>query len=151
MTIITVIYLARGEKFSPAAAEAATGVNFDAKVESGEIGKIGRYRGQATPYGRGQKNWEDDEIDLISPNAEFFAMIKLLDSAAVASGAVSRRVHLLVKYGTQCNFSISPSFVKNLALLELTVTVTCYSDPEEEAKDIGDWKELERDSEEPER
>jgi hypothetical protein len=135
MTVITILYTARGDTFSPELAEAKSGINFDSKIEPGDIGKTGLYRGRPKPHGYAQKAWPDDEVDLVSPHIDFFAAITKLDLAATAAGADHRLIHLNVIYGNQCNLEFSPSFVKSLALLDLTVTVTCYSDPEEVAKD----------------
>jgi hypothetical protein len=137
MSIITIHYIAKGDTFSPELAEAKSGINFDSKIEPGDIGETGLYRGRPTPHGYAQKAWPDDEVELVSPHIDFFAAITKLDLAATTAGADDRVIHLDVKYGNQCNLEFSPSFVKRLALLDLTVTVSCSSDPEEVAKDEG--------------
>lgn len=135
MTAITVMYCASGDTFRPSLAEVESGIFFDDKGEPGDIGIRGLYRGRPTPYGHARKEWPVGEIDLVSPNTEFFDEMTRLDVASASAGADDREFNMMVTYGNQCNFEFSPTFLKSLALLDLTVTISCYSDYEEEVQD----------------
>lgn len=117
---------ASGEDFSPAAAEARSGIQFSEKGEPGEIATTGRARGQPRPY-----RW----AELRSPNAPnggpsaaFVRAASALAAASVACGASECTVHIDVAFRDQLNFELSRSSIAGLAKIGLPVTISYLHD-----------------------
>lgn len=117
-----------GERFSPGAVERETGIVFDRKNERGDIGTIGRYRGQPLPYGGAtlvlREGGERGEmvppkaIRLIARNLDIFRQ----------AGATEIQIDVVVAYGGQCNLQMSPGLLRDLAALGIPFTLSCYED-----------------------
>lgn len=60
-----------GTDFSPRKAEEIISFEFDDKIEKGDFGKLGKYKGEKTPYGSAHINIEGSNI--------IYNMDKLLD------------------------------------------------------------------------
>ena len=107
-----------GDAFSPAAAEVATGLAFDDKVEPGD--------GQ--PHGEAELRLGDPE-----PGEDFYALdAPLLRALAEhlpalrAAGATDIRLNFYVEHDGQCNLEMSPSWLRAIGALKVDVTMTTY-------------------------
>jgi hypothetical protein len=122
----TAVFRASGSAFSPESVETRIGVSFSKKNEPGEIGTIGRYRGQPIPYGSAELSDAENGADLMVPNVLFFAAIEKLAQACVAAGATSVLLHIDVAFTDQCNIEMSHDFISAVGRLGIPVTMSCF-------------------------
>ena len=117
----------QGDTFSPSEAERLTGLSLVRKVEPGEIGERGRYRGQPTPYGAAalavpEAVPEEQKLEwLLTVALEHLSTFRRL-------GADEPEVYATYAYDAQCNLSYSSSELEKLARLSLPFCVSCYRD-----------------------
>ena len=108
-----------GKNFSPALAERLIGHELFEKNESGEIARVGRYKGLPFPYG--SCTIRDDAslkvvVDFLEKNqAELFG-----------NGVEDIVLQLNVTYEGQCNFELDPLFLSRVAKLSQTLSISCY-------------------------
>lgn len=114
-----------GERFSPEAAERATGLILLDKREPGHIGQRGRYRGKPVPYGvatldaprnvhRGDKlSWV---LDTALPHIDTFRDL----------GADRSEVWVVEHFDAQINMAYTPSELGKLARVGLPLCVSGY-------------------------
>jgi hypothetical protein len=124
----TLVLCASGSTFSPAAAEERAGVSFSRKNEHGDLGVIGRYKGQAIPYGSADLFDMENGTDLAAPRAQFFDAIERAVPECEAAGATSIVLHINVAFSGQCNIEMSPGFIASVARLGIPLTLTCFED-----------------------
>jgi hypothetical protein len=121
-----------GEEFSPAAAAAQLGLKFSTVHERGEIGTIGRYRGQPIPYGAASI-----EIESVpstgAHTGELEGAALLADQAGKslgvlrALGADEITLHVDICFDAQCNFVILPETLHRIARMGIGLSISCYS------------------------
>jgi hypothetical protein len=117
-----------GDYFSPMQFEANSGYRLSQKIEPGQIGTLGKYKGAPYPYGSGNLEFEN-----VNESRELFAVdprvIDLLLSRRewlVQLGVTDIRIHFDVEYEGQCNLELSCPHIGLLARLGIPVTITCY-------------------------
>jgi hypothetical protein len=128
MVKVTAVLRATGTDFSPEAVEHLTGISFSKKHERGSSGTIGRYRGQPLPYGSAELASPETGMDLMVPDAPFFAAIEKLAPACSTAGATSTVLHIDVAFTDQCNIELSPEFISALARLGIPITMSCFQE-----------------------
>ena len=119
-------FRAYGSEFSPESVERSTGISFSKKKERGSTGILGRYRGQPVPYGSAELSGPETGLDLMVPDAPFFAAVEKLVPACLSAGATSMSLHLNVAFADQCNIELSPEFIAALARLGIILTMSCF-------------------------
>lgn len=125
---VNAVFRASGPEFSPDNAERNSGIRFSQKNEPGDIGTIGRFRGNPLPYGSCELNGPKTGMDLLVPDPSFFESVEHVARACLAAGATSMLLHLDVAYTEQCNLELSNEFVSALARAGVTITMSCYED-----------------------
>lgn len=118
----------QGAEFSPSRAEAALDVDFGPeKNEPGDIGARGKFMGKPIPYGyaRWELTWEKATETFLPTSLEVFNDPELAPMLK-GLGAEEITLHIHVGYREQCNFELDPAVLKVLALLGVTVAVSCY-------------------------
>jgi hypothetical protein len=117
----------QGERFSPRLAEAKTGVSLQGKKEPGEIGSVGRYRGQPLPYGTAELT-QPERAQSSGDQAQNWVLQVLsahLDEFR-ACGATDIVLRLLVEYREQCNLELDADFLEAVGKLRLPLTIAFF-------------------------
>ncbi|MBL8076093.1 MAG: hypothetical protein JNL29_17145 [Nitrospira sp.] len=118
-----------GETFSPYLAEKKTDLYFARKNEPGEIGNVGRYRGQPIPYGRAVLEApfnSQTKPGLILPEQWIVDVLSLHIDSLRSCGATSIELDLNVTWQDQCNLAFDASFLQKLAKLSIDFSISCY-------------------------
>jgi hypothetical protein len=128
-----------GEFFSPGKLGQMTGYPVEDAVEPGTVGKIGKYRGEPTPYGAGE--WRFSTGKDVPYGPVFELAVQRLEchvNAIRHCGAEDIVLHFQVYYENQCNLEFSPSQLSRIATLSVSFTVSCeqIAHGEEDASDV---------------
>ncbi len=117
----------QGDSFSPSAIEAKTRIIFDRKNEPGEIGKIGRYKGNPIPYGNAEIVFSEtgSSADLFSSEASILNSLEEHLASFRASGVEEISLNVNVFYEEQCNLELSPELLKRLYELGVALNISC--------------------------
>jgi len=114
-----------GDKFSPNKAEKITGLVFTKKIELGDIGIRGRYKGIPMPYGSGTLD-APQEIDMheriLWLTKELTGKIEALQKL----GADEPHIYIGYFYKDQCNLTLSKTEIAAIAALNLEFCFSCY-------------------------
>ena len=116
-----------GPDLSPIAVEEKTGINFDRKNEPGEIGKMGRYKGDIIPFGNAEIDFSETgtSADLLSPDAPILDTLEKHRSFFLTAGATEITLIINVFYQEQCNLEQSHKLLKRLAELDVDLLISC--------------------------
>ena len=115
----------QGDRFSPRAAESMTGLALVRKNEPGEIGSIGRFKGQPIPYGAAAVEVPDD----LSWDAKWKLLLITMAmhiEALRECGAESIVLDLGCFHEGQCNLAFSSEQLSQVAALGIPFTISCY-------------------------
>lgn len=122
----------KGKGFSPSKFGASIGLAIEPIVESGEIGKVGRYRGMNIPYGIGLLRLEPRE-EAILP----YAKILLKNKKALKENNVEEIIFDVDATPQRLeNFSITPIIARMIAMLNARIQF--HSIEEEDENDFSD-------------
>jgi hypothetical protein len=119
-----------GTSFSPSTAERETGLPFHFKNEVGEIGSLGRYRGESLPYGSSTlfPPYQATK-DNAAYGTEWLADVVLKHRAQYeAAGATEMTLSLRVIHDGQCNLEFSPQLLRKIANSGMLLILSCYED-----------------------
>lgn len=121
--------LLQGTAFSPRAVEERYTLTFDESCEPGTIGKTGRFKGVAQPFGSAKM--------ALKCGDDGFADDQIIDSLARARSdlegqGMTMTVTIDIAYQSQCNIELSPKHVASLARLGCPVCLSCFVETEKE-------------------
>jgi len=119
-----------GNKFSPEKAEKLTGLILDAKNEVGDIGKLGRYKGQPIPYGSASLSPSKKKIK--SGLVEMWLLKNIKNNLTLMRSCGADKIWLDygVFYDEQCNFEFSKEALLLIGSLNIDLLISCYQDRE---------------------
>jgi hypothetical protein len=114
-----------GDKFSPTKAENVTGLIFSDKIEYGDIGIRGKYKGIAVPYGSGTLKVSKD-IDM---NDRILWLTEALSGKIEALrtlGSDEPHIYIGYFYKDQCNLTLTKTEIAAISELNLEFCFSCY-------------------------
>jgi len=130
ITEISVTIQFWGNNFSPKSVEDATGINFDRKVEVGDIGDTGKYKGKPIPYGSASldapKYIKDDDKILWLANLLKGKIERMYDF-----GLEQAHFYIGYFYEDQCNCTLTREELKAISDLEIDFWFSCYDQSED--------------------
>jgi hypothetical protein len=114
-----------GDKFSPTEGENATDLIFSDKIEFGDIGIRGKYKGKPVPYGSGTLKVSKD---INMHNRILWLTETLSGKIDVLRKLGSDEPHIYIGYfyKDQCNLTLTKSEIKAIAALNLEFCFSCY-------------------------
>lgn len=118
--------LLQGDTFSPALAQARTGLVLVDPNEPGEVAPSGRYDDVVLPYGSAMRVLLDDDL---APGVSALEPLRELKAALPelrAAGATQVTLYLVVAYQGACDFGLSAEELAALADLGLPLAVSCH-------------------------
>jgi hypothetical protein len=118
----------QGDAFRPTEAERRTGIQFSEKNEPGEIGKLGRHKGQPIPFGSGTIESETTGDAMNGSLSKFLDILKHCVFQWRELGAEVALLNIDVFYDEQCNLEISEENIAVLSELGLSLALSCYRD-----------------------
>jgi hypothetical protein len=117
-----------GKNFSPAAFAKNSFVQLIDAHEPGANCKVGRYQGQPNPYGqatieisnKAEKDWSrfDDLLTALENNIETLRQ----------AGAEDLCLSVSIFHDGQCNFGFSKEEFNRIAVLNVDMAISCYSE-----------------------
>lgn len=116
-----------GEKFSPMAFSKISGVKLIDPNEPGDIGKIGRYKGMPMPYGSASIEVSDKAEEDWSHFDDLLSVVEGCIEVLRETGAEDISLFISLFHDGQCNFAFTKEQLKRIAVLEVEVPISCYS------------------------
>lgn len=126
MTSVKPRIMATGARFTPRALK-VSGFITDDLNDPGEIGTVGRYRGQPLPRGNVTYLLSKSPVDWHAVDAlalKIPALVRDLKSV----NAEEITLHLDVIHDGQCNFDLSPTLLSAVAGADVVFTISCWSE-----------------------
>ena len=130
MIILIPKCLIYGKTFSPKAVEEEISVTFKVKNEPNEIGTVGKYIGNPTPYGSATLQASDETIRSNGALKDFLVLLEEKASIFVKHGATDICLDLVVFHDGQCNIEFSVDEIYRISELKIPVTMSIFNDVE---------------------
>ena len=114
-----------GKDFSPKKAEDATDIVFNQKIEVGDLGDTGKFKGKPTPYGSASLEAPigTDDVDKIM---KIYNILKGRIERMYEFGLEKAHFHIGYFYKDQCNCSLSKQEIKAISDLGIDFLFSCY-------------------------
>jgi hypothetical protein len=114
-----------GDKFSPNKAEEVTGLVLSNKIEFGDIGLRGKYKGKPVPYGSGTLK-ASQEINMHDRILWLTNALSDKVDALIKLGSDEPHIYIGYYYKDQCNLTLTKREIAAIAELDLEFCFSCY-------------------------